>query len=85
LGKHLQHPLIQKMVTNSFNEFLDRHVGKYTGYQQVPVHFVGSIAYHFQDILSACLSARNLHVGEILRKPIYALAEFHVGPMRISE
>jgi hypothetical protein len=85
LGKHKQHPLIQKIVVDSFNEFLDRHVGKYTGHQQVPIHFIGSIAYHFQEILLTCMDSRKLHSGTILRKPIFSLAEFHAGSMKLSK
>lgn len=79
LGERLQHPFIQKLVSDSLGEFLDRHVSKYQGYQQVPIHFVGSIAYHFKDVLDRCMEERKLHLGEIIRKPIYPLAEFHLA------
>ncbi len=78
LGDNLQHPMIQRLVADSLGEFLDRHVCKYQGYQQVPVHFVGSIAHHFQDVLVQCMEDRKLHLGVIIRKPIYNLAEFHL-------
>jgi len=79
LGDHLQHPFIQKLVTASLGDFLDRHVVKYQGHQHVPVHFVGSIAHHFQVILEQCMEDRKLHLGKIVRKPIYPLAEYHEG------
>lgn len=77
LGEHLSHPYIQSLVAESLGEFLDRHVLKYSGAQSVPVHFVGSIAYHFQDILNKCLEERRLKLGNVVRKPIYPLADFH--------
>ncbi len=79
LGDNLQHPFIQKLVSECLGEFLDRHVSKYQGFQHVPVHFVGSIAHHFQVILSKCMEERRLQLGRIVRKPIYPLAEFHMG------
>ena len=79
LGDNLQHPFIQKLVAECLGEFLDRHVSKYQGYQHVPVHFVGSIAHHFQVILSKCMDDRKMELGKIVRKPIYPLAEFHMG------
>lgn len=79
LGDHLQHPFVQKLVSDCLGEFLDRHVAKYQGYQHVPVNFVGSIAHHFQVVLEKCMDERRLHLGKIVRKPIYPLAEFHMG------
>ncbi len=81
LGDHLQHPYIQKLVADSLGEFLDRHVCKYSGYQHVPVHFVGSIAHHFQQVLEKCMEERKLQLGVVIRKPIYPLAEFHLHPL----
>ena len=81
LGDHLQHPYIQRLVADSLGEFLDRHVCKYSGYQHVPIHFVGSIAHHFQQVLEKCMEERKLQLGVIIRKPIYPLAEFHLHPL----
>ncbi len=77
LGEHMKHPYIQSLVAASLGEFLDRHVLKYSGAQSVPVHFVGSIAHHFQDILQKCMDERKLKLGNVVRKPIYPLADFH--------
>ena len=77
LGDHLKHPFVQDLVATSLGEFLDRQAGKYSGVQHVPVHFVGSIAHHFQDILVRCMEERKMKPGVIVRKPIYPLAEYH--------
>lgn len=77
LGDHIKHPFVQDLVATSLGEFLDRQAGKYSGVQYVPVHFVGSIAHHFQDILVRCMEDRKLKPGVIVRKPIYPLADYH--------
>jgi len=77
LGDHLKHPFVQDMVAGSLGEFLDRQAGKYSGAQSVPVHFVGSIAHHFQDVLVKCMEERKMKLGIIVRKPIYPLADYH--------
>jgi hypothetical protein len=81
MGDNIQHPLIREMVAGCLGEFLDRHVCKYSGYQLVPVHFVGSIAHHFQEVLLKCMEERRLKPGVIIRKPIYHLADFHLHPV----
>lgn len=77
MGEHKSHPLVQRIIFDSFAEFLDRHVRKYQGHLRIPVNFIGSIAFHFQDILLAALHERDLRVGRFIHKPIESLAAFH--------
>ncbi|MBK8554934.1 MAG: hypothetical protein IPL65_03785 [Lewinellaceae bacterium] len=78
LGENVRHPFVKQLVAKCLAEFLDRHVCKYQGYQQVPIHFVGSIAHHFNDILKEVMDERRLTMGTIVRKPIYPLADYHL-------
>ncbi|MFN0014922.1 MAG: hypothetical protein ACKVU2_10275 [Saprospiraceae bacterium] len=82
LSDQMEHLYVQQLVADSLGAFLDHHVRKYGGHQQVPVHFVGSIAHHFSGILAHCMEERKLRLGEIIRKPIYPLAEYHL-PTRV--
>lgn len=77
MGEHQEHPLMQKIVFTSFAEFLDRHVRKYKGHLQVPISFIGSIAFHFKPILLAAMHERDMKVGNFVQKPIEALADYH--------
>ena len=79
LSAHIRHPFVRRLIADSFGEFLDRHVRKYSGHQQVPVHFVGAVAHHFGEILLECLRERQLQMGVLVRKPIYPLAEYHLN------
>jgi glucosamine kinase len=79
LGEHQSHPYVQSLVAQCLGEFLDRQAMKYSGAQSLPVHFVGSIAHHFQDILQKCMDERKLKLGNIVRKPIYPLADYHAN------
>ena len=63
------------------DEFLDRHVRKYKGHLEVPVSFIGSIAFHFKPILLAAMHERDIRPGRFVHKPIEALADFHRGTM----
>ncbi len=77
LHEHKQTYAVQQIVAKCFAEFLDRHVRKYPDHQKMPVHFVGSIAYHYEDILRIELEKRAMSIGKVIRKPIFALGEFH--------
>jgi N-acetylglucosamine kinase-like BadF-type ATPase len=80
MGEHKEHPQIQRLIYDGFADFLDRHVRKYEGHLSLPVHFIGSIAFHFQDILLAVLHERNMHEGKFIQKPIDELVAFHSQP-----
>lgn len=77
LSNHHGDPYIQHIVYKSFDEFVRRHVLKYEGCQGLKIHFVGSVAYYFKDILEIVLSSYSLEIGNIIKKPIDRLVEFH--------
>jgi glucosamine kinase len=72
------HFYIQKLVSEAFTELIERHILKYKDCHEVPIHFVGSIAHYFQDILNIALEEHNLKLGDIVRKPIDNLVDFHL-------
>lgn len=77
LMTHIGHPFAQELVTECFRAFLRRHVRKYAGADRLPVHFIGSIAYHFRDLLLPVLKEEGFQAGRILHKPIDGLVAFH--------
>ncbi|MCG8326523.1 MAG: hypothetical protein MI974_02500 [Chitinophagales bacterium] len=78
MNEHKSHPYIFRMIYRSFCEFIDRHVRKYDRHLNVPIHFIGSVGYHFQDILKIILEERCMEPGIFIKKPIDKLAEFHL-------
>ena len=64
---------------DAFAELIKRHILKYEGANQLPVHFVGSIAYHFSDILQLTLDEYNLKMGKVIKKPIDHLKFYHLN------
>jgi hypothetical protein len=43
----------------------------------VPLHLVGSIAYHFENIITDVLDEWNIEKGQILKSPLEGLINFH--------
>lgn len=77
MSEHADHPFIQRILYRSFAEFIDRHVRKYRGHLGLPVHFIGSIAYVFQDMLKIVLTERAMHHGIFIKQPIDNLVAYH--------
>lgn len=78
LSNHKDHIYIQSLVNRAFSEFVKRHVRKYQNHNNLPIHFIGSVAYHFGDILKMVLDERSLKLGMIIKKPIDNLVDYHL-------
>lgn len=78
LGQHLTNPFIGTLVGDAFRTFLDTYVCKHPNSATLPVHFTGSVAYHFRDILGKVLVEKNLHLGTIQKSPMPGLFRFHL-------
>lgn len=78
LGKHKSDPMIKQWLLDGFHAFLSVHVECYSNFKDVPVHFIGSIAYHFKDELVEACNQRGIRVGNMIKKPIDGLADYHV-------
>ena len=78
ISAHKDHFYIQQLVSNAFGEFIKRHVSKYKDHTKLPIHFIGSIAFHFANILKTVLAERNLVSGLIIKKPIDNLLQYHI-------
>lgn len=67
---------IQHLLKNGMSEFVNTHIYHFKNFQTVPVHFVGSIAYYFQDVLQSIAEEKHFKIGNIVQKPIDGLVEY---------
>jgi N-acetylglucosamine kinase-like BadF-type ATPase len=75
--QHLKDPYCYKLVYSSFSEFYENNVMKYPNYQNLKVHFTGSIAFYFSDILRQVANDKGITVKNILEGPIAGLTLYH--------
>jgi glucosamine kinase len=75
--QHLDDPYCYKLVYDSFSEFYENNVMKYDNFQNLKVHFTGSIAFYFSDILRQVANDKGITVKNILEGPIAGLTLFH--------
>lgn len=69
-GDHLAHPFIQQLVEDCFDDFIKVFVLRYSDCRSLPVSFVGSVAWHFQEILRERLAAHGLTMGKVVQSPL---------------
>jgi glucosamine kinase len=75
--QHLKEPYCYKLIYNSFSEFYENNVMKYENYKNLKVHFTGSIAFYFSDILRQVANDKGITVKNILEGPIAGLTLYH--------
>jgi hypothetical protein len=46
-------------------------------YKQYPVHFIGSIAYCYKEILQDAARQTGIQIGKILQSPMEGLIQYH--------
>ncbi|MCK5816189.1 MAG: N-acetylglucosamine kinase, partial [Flavobacteriaceae bacterium] len=65
------------VIKKGVDEFFENRICSYEKYQEVPVHFVGSIAYFSSDVIKMVAKKYNVTVGNIVRRPIDGLIDYH--------
>lgn len=79
LIKNKEEVLFQSFIRKEMTAFIENYIMQYENCKEVPVHFVGSIAFYLKDELKAILSEYGIQMGNVLRRPIDGLIEFHVA------
>jgi glucosamine kinase len=77
VGEHISHPFMAELVKKCFTDFLVYQVEKYSRHKELPINFVGSVAFNNKKLLLDVLSERGLKPGIILKSPISGLIRFH--------
>ncbi|RYE56359.1 MAG: N-acetylglucosamine kinase [Sphingobacteriales bacterium] len=76
MATHSDHPFIKELLRAGFQEFVDTNIKDYADYKILDCHFVGSIAFYYQDILREVCAANGIQVGKILQKPIEGIYNY---------
>ena len=75
--QHLKEPYCYKLVYDGFSDFYENNIMKYEGYRNLKVHFVGSIAFYYSDLLRQVANDKGIAVKNILETPIAGLTLYH--------
>lgn len=77
VAEHVSHPYMTALLKKCFTDFLVNQVEKYSQHKQLPINFVGSVAFNNKKLLLDVLAERGLKPGIILKSPISGLIKFH--------
>ena len=78
LIKHKDTDFCKKFIQQELDDFVENYIKQFENYTEVPVHFIGSIAFYLRDELQKKLTENNIKLGNVLRRPIDGLIAYHV-------
>jgi N-acetylglucosamine kinase-like BadF-type ATPase len=79
LIQHKEDPFCKKIIYKGMKSFVKNYIKQYDNYQEVPIHFVGSIAFYLKDELAETFDKYQIKLGNVLRRPIDGLIAYHVA------
>lgn len=82
IAENRTHEFMQALLGNAFGLFVKKYVLKHANAAQYPVHFTGSVAYYYQDILRRVLENNGLQTGRILKSPLEVLIDYHLTDLK---
>ncbi len=68
----------KKIIFAAMEDFVENYIKQYENCKQVPIHFIGSIAFYLKDELEIVLTRHGLKLGNVLRRPIDGLIQYHI-------
>jgi glucosamine kinase len=71
------HYMVENILEDAFNDFFFQHIFKYRESWSLPIHFTGSVAYGFRDVLKSLCASYELKLGKVLKDPMEGLIRFH--------
>lgn len=77
LIQYKDHEFCKKIIATAMEDFTEFYIKQYDNYKDVPVHFIGSIAFYLKDELEKVLKAHGIKIGNVLRRPIDGLIQYH--------
>ncbi len=71
------HFMIENIIEDGINDFFFNHIYKYRESWTLPIHFVGSVAFGFKDVLKELCNSYEIKLGTVLKSPIDGLVKYH--------
>ena len=78
LIKHKETEFCKKYIYEEMESFVENYIKQFDNYKEVPVHFIGSIAFYLKEELQEILLQHHIKIGKVLRRPIDGLIEYHI-------
>lgn len=77
LSEHRGHYMIENIIEDGLNDFFYTHLNKLNESWLHPIHFVGSVAFAFRDVIKQLALVYEMELGTVIKSPMKGLIEYH--------
>ncbi len=77
LAENRGHYMIENIIEDGLNDFFFNHLCKYRETWTLPVHFAGSVAFGFKDVLQQLCASYEFELGNVMKNPMQGLVSYH--------
>ena len=77
LAENRGHYMIENIIEDGLNDFFFNHLCKYRETWTLPVHFAGSVAFGFKDVLQQLCASYEFELGNVMKNPMEGLVSYH--------
>ncbi|MBS1589867.1 MAG: N-acetylglucosamine kinase [Bacteroidetes bacterium] len=77
LKENRGHYMVENIIEDSLNDFFHFHLMKFRESWKLPIHFTGSVAYEFKDVIANLCHQYEMELGIIEKSPLERLVNYH--------
>jgi len=77
-------PYFKSLLEEGVEKFIQARILTFAEATTVPIHFIGSIAHFSKEIIEGCFTKHNLHLGNIVQRPMDGLVAYYQQKLRSS-
>ena len=77
LAENRGHYMIENIIEDGLNDFFFNHLCKYRETWTMPIHFAGSIAFGFKDVVQQLCNSYEFELGKVMKNPMEGLVAYH--------
>lgn len=81
IKEYVSDPYMYELVKSCFRDFFENLVSKYPGYKNHSFNSIGSIGFHFKEIMEEVVHEYGMPMGKVLESPIEGLVAYHRQPL----
>jgi len=79
ISEHIDNKSINGLVKSSFEDFFVRNISLYSTAHKHTIHFTGSVAWIFREILALAADESGFELGKVESDPIEGLLRYHIN------
>jgi N-acetylglucosamine kinase-like BadF-type ATPase len=75
--EHKDVPEMKFIIEDGLKRFISHQILQFENAKDIPIHFVGSIAFYLKSEIEEALKKNGLRMGEVIKRPIDGLVDHH--------